>query len=389
MSYTSNINFEVNSEAILSGIINGEIQARMSCKAQNIGNPEGYQKKLQKYKEAGIINSTPSVVNFMRKYPTVFQNPKLISYRNGNIFEEITTLSPLAESDSYDTRVKNRMTIGHGLTDEEMEGMDDFIKGFHDLANSPDIKPIIEETKAYRRKVERTWRSNEESIMKHIYNILGYEPENTGRVSTYIMYPNYDTHRSCQLSDNRTFLFLGKRGKDADNKILAHLSHQAVHQPMLPYKLSMSKQDKQEFHGFIKFLTDKEIYSTLTGKSYLDITTPQENHQLMAKLYPFWLGYRYRFASREGLDSAELIDKAIQRDKAYYESLPKDSKKRKAFEHYQFDSLDPQKIADFFRYKKGITPYEFVKLDFNNKSLVCKGETNQKRENPETDEWVQ
>lgn len=365
MSYISNMSFEVNSDAVISGIINGEIQARMGCKMKNPENPKEYRKELQKYKDAGIVNSTPSVVGFMKKYPNVFKNPKLISYKDGNIFEEMLTLSPLSETGIYDEKVKNRMTITHDLTQEEMKGMDEFLQDFHSLEKKPDVQEIIEETKTYRRSIERLWKSKEKEIMQHVEGILGYTPEVLGKVSTYVMYPNYDTHRSCQTSEKKTSLFLGKRGKDTENKILAHLTHQAVHQPRLPYKLSMSKKEKEEFDAFIKFLTDKEIYSMLSGKSSLEINTPNENSKLMGKIYPFWLGYKYRNSSKQGKIASEEIKKAIETDKAYYDSLPVGSKKRKKYENYNFDKLDSDKIASFFRYKKGMTPYDFVKIDFD------------------------
>lgn len=368
MSNVSNMRFEVNSDAVISGIINGEIQARMCCKAKNPNNTEQYKRELKKYQDAGIVNSTPSVVNFMKTHPNVFRNPKLISYRDGNIFEEMITLVPNSD---YDSRLKNRMTIGHELTSEEMEGMDQFLQDFHSLEQEPDIKAILGETKEYKKSIERLWKRNEREIIQHIKSILGYMPENVGNVNTYIMYPNYDTHRSCQDSQNHTSLFLGKRGNGTEEKILAHLAHQAFHQPMLPYKLSMSSSEKEKFHGFIKFLTDKEIFSKYTGESGLRITTPRENHSLMGKIYPYWLGYRFRNAKKQGLDPALEIEKTIKRDKAYYEALPKDSRQKEFFKFYKFDSLDAEKIAQFFRYKKGMTPYEFIKIDFDNRDAVC------------------
>ena len=91
----------------------------------------------------------------------------------------------------------------------------------------------------------------------------------------------------------------------------------------------------------------------------------------MGKLYPYWLGYRFRNARNQGLNPEVEIQKIIQRDKAYYESLPKGSKQKNAYKDYEFDKLNAKKIAEFFRYKKGMTPYEFVKIDFDNRDAVC------------------
>lgn len=369
MTDMSNMRFEVNSDAIISGLINGEIQARMECMSKSSGDSRKYKSSLRRYEEAGIANSTPSVVEFMKRNPRFFRNPKLIS-QTQNIFEEFVTLSPLSESSGYDETLKSRMTIGHELTSEEMEGIDGFLEDFHSLSSQPDIQEKIEETKTYRRSIERLWRENEKPIMEHVEEILGYTPESVGKVSTFIMYPNYDTHRSCQLSGNRTFLFLGKRGEDLEYKMLSDLTHQAVHQPMIPYKLSMSKLEKDKLHSFIKFLTNKEIFSWLSGKSGLSITTPKEDYDLMGKMYPYWLGYKHRRDASIGLDPAQQIASEIQRDKEYYDSLPEESKTKRRLEGYRLSSLDPEKIATFFRYKKAITPYEFVEIDFNNREAV-------------------
>ena len=368
----SNMRFEVNSDSIVSGIINGEIQARICCKARNANNPEAYKKGLQKYIEAGIVDSTPAIVDFMKKHPIVFQNPKLISQRNGNIFEEMITLAPQTTEGDYAEKVRSRMIISHDLLSDELEGMDVFFSDFHALQEDPEVISIIGKTKQYKNSIERLWKSGEKDIISHIEYILGYSPERVGTVSTYVMYPNYDTHRSCQVSGNSTSLFLGKRGDGAENKILAHLAHQAVHQPMIPYKMSMSKKDKEKLHAFIKFLTDKEIFAKLSGESSLGITTPQENHELMGKIYPYWLGYRFRNARKDGLEPVEEIDKVLRKDIEYFSSLPEGSKAKINYSHYDFKSLDPNKIAEFFRYKKGITPYEFIQIDFDNRDNVCR-----------------
>ena len=93
----------------------------------------------------------------------------------------------------------------------------------------------------------------------------------------------------------------------------------------------------------------------------------------MGKIYPYWLGYRYRNVDKIGQDPEEKIEKAILRDKAYFDKLPQNSKKRKLYASYRFDELDPKKIAEIFRENRGITPYEFVKkFDFDRRDLVCK-----------------
>ena len=359
----SHMNFAVNGNAIVCNIINGEIKGRLACRDD--------ERKRTLYNELGIINSSPTIVRFMGKHPNVFGNKKLIQSNGTNFFGEIVQLSPLSEAESYKDMIKSRMLYEFDISEEELEGMEDFIDELYDLHNDSEFQTIVGETEKYKDSIERVWKSNETQIMKYVRSVLGrYEPKAIGKVSTYIMYPNLDTHRSCQVANDKTFLFFGKCGEKDPNKILSYLAHQAIHQPMLPYTPSMTKKEKEEFHAFIKFLTDKEVYASLTGKSYLDIVTENENPEVMGKIYPFWLGYRYRNADREGKNPVELINKAIKRDKDYFDSLPIKSRKRKLFATYNFEKIDAEKLASFFKSRRGITPYEFAKLDFNDKSLV-------------------
>lgn len=365
----SNMNFAVDGTAVAYNMLDGEIKARIASR----NNPE----RKAFYRQMGVIDSAPAITRFMVKYPNVFGNRKLIHSDGSNFFGGILSLSPLAGTSSQREMLKSRMRYEYDLSDEELAGMEDFIDELNHLKDQPEIRQIVEQTVSYKNYIKSAWESREEGIMEHIKEVLGYEPEAIGSVNAYIMYPNFDTHRSCQLSDKKIYMYFGKcrhEGKDEnyEAKVISALTHQAVHQPMLPYKSSMTKKEKETFHAFIKYLTDKEIYTELSGNSYLDVVTQNEDHTLMAKMYPFWLGYRYRNVDKQGKNPVNEIRKAITRDKEYYDRLPAGSKKRKAFAGYNFEKLDAEKIAVLFKGKRSMTPYEFATLDFDDKSLVYK-----------------
>ena len=352
--------------AVLCNMIDGEIKARIDSKH----NPE----KKEKYKEIGLINSTPAITKFMHKHPNIFGNKKFIKSNGNNIFEEILPISSSYGKDIYIKEVTRRLKYTYDLSDEEIEGMEQFLDDFWNLSSNKEIKGIISATEQYKDSIEEIWRQQEDLVIKSVHEVLGYEPDVVGTVSTYIMYPNFNIHRTCQAKSNQTNLFFGKMKERNPNKIVAYLTHQVVHQPMLPYKPTMTKKQKEEFHAFIKFLTDKDIYNRLTGKSYLDIVTQNENPEIMAKIYPYWLGYRYRNSEKQGINPVKQIQKAIDRDKRYFDRLPEKSKKRKLYGKYEFEKLDAEKIANFFREKRGITPYQFTKINFNNIKNIYKNE---------------
>lgn len=351
------MNFTVDKNAVVCNMLNGEIQGRMKSRK----NPT----LKQAYRESGIIDSTPAITSFIVSHPRIFGNEKLIHRDGSNFFEGILPLYSSRSGASCKESLKTRIAVQYDLTDAEMQGMDTFLDDFQTLADLPEIQKIVSDTEDYKKSIEEAWNASAPSIMKYVTDVLGYEPEITSKVNAYIMYPTFDIHR-CSQENNRTSLFFARRKDNNIHKILSYLAHQAVHQPMLPYKSSMTKQEKEVYHAFIKFLTDKDVYSQLSGKSYLDIVTQDENPEAMGKVYPFWLGYRYRKDS----NAVEEIKNAIQRDKEYYEQLPQNSKKRKLYSTYEFEKLDPEKIANLFKERRGITPYQFAKIDFSKKELV-------------------
>lgn len=357
------INFAVDKMSVLCNIMDGEIKARMDSK----NNPE----RKKHYKELGIIDTVPAITTFMHNHPNIFSNKKFIK-TNRNIFEEILTVSSDYGKYVYIKEVARILEYTYDLSKKEKSDINLFLADFWDLSESEEFQKIIEATEVYKNSIEKIWRQNEEFALSWVKKILGYDPEMAGTVCTYIMYPNFNIHRTCQTKVNQTNLFFGKMKEKNPNKIVAYLTHQVVHQPMLPYKSTMTKKQKEEFHAFIKFLTDKEIYNKLTGKSILDIVTQNENSEAMARVYPYWLGYRYRNVEKEGKESVIEIARAIQRDKRYYDRLPETSKKKQLYRNYQFEKLDALKIAEFFREKKGMTPYQFAEIDFDNRERVCK-----------------
>ena len=371
-----NMNFTVNGNSVVCNLLNGEIQGRMKTR----NNPA----VKQLYRENGIIDSSPAITAFIKRHPRVFGNEKLIQSDGRNFFEGMLTLSPLAQTESYRPALRSRMKYEYDLTDAEVLGMEKFWDDFGELVESPEIQRIVSDTQDYKKSIENAWKLNETSIKEYIKSVLGYDPENVGKVNTYIMYPTFDIHRSHSIDASKTSFFFARRRDNDINKILAFLTHQAVQQPMLPYKNSMTGKQKDEFNAFITFLTDKDVYSQLTGKSSLDIVTQGEKGDVMGRVYPFWLGYRFRNADKEGLNPIEQIRKTIERDKKYFDALPEKSKKRKLYASYAFEKLDPEKISVLFRERRGITPYQFAETDFSQTDLVYKNRYCQKKKTDST-----
>ena len=360
----SNMSFFVSESALICNIIGQDIKARIYSRS----NPE----KRDKYMALKIINASNQITEFMRKYPQFFKNRKLIKIDGSNFCEDLVPAFSLYKDEELVERVKSIFKYEYDLSDEILDNAYDFIQDLIGLSEDSEIKRILDDTINYKNSIEGIWRSNEENIMNHIFDILGYVPEKIGKVKIFVMYPNVNTHRMYPSSKDETCLFLGKRGEKDPNKIAAYLSHQLIHQPMFPYKASMTKEQREIFHGCIKFLADKETYAFLSENSYLDIITEHESAEIMGKIYPFWLGYKYRNADKEGANPAVLIKKDIDRDLRYYNSLPLHSRKKKMASTYNFEMISPEKVAEFFHGKRWMTPYELAQINFDDISKVYK-----------------
>lgn len=359
------INFTIDKMSILCNIMNGEVKARLDSKH----NPE----KKRIYKKMGVIDTSYAITKFMYNHPNVFGNKKLIK-KKGNIFEEMLPISSDNGKSTYIEEVNKLIKYTYDLSETEKKDFNSFLLDFWNLSADNEIKEIIKTTKIYKDSIEKIWKANEDFALKCVHDIVDLELVPVGTVCTYIMYPSFNIHRTCISKSNQINLFFGKMKETNPNKIVAYLTHQVVHQPMLPYKSTMTKKQKEVFHAFIKFLTDKEVYYRLTGKSGLDIVTQNEIPEAMAKVYPYWLGYKFRNAEQNGKNPEREILKTIQRDKKYYDRLLEKSKKRQLYKGYEFEKLDPLKIASYFKEKRGITPYQFYKIDFDNKNYVYKDE---------------
>ena len=85
--------------------------------------------------------------------------------------------------------------------------------------------------------------------------------------------------------------------------------------------------------------------------------------------------YLNRNDVQKGKDPIQGIMDDIARDKVAFNKLSDNSKKKKDYSLYNFDKLDPEKIANFFRDKRGMTPYDVSKkIDFRNKESIFKSE---------------
>ena len=370
-------NFSVNPDTLVFGYVDREVSARHDCLRRAKENPGTNWKQWYKAMiEKQIINTPQSVRDLLRNNASVVRDERFFGASN-NIVQESMLYSALSEQEGL-RKISKYMGVVYELSEEEQAKINEFFSQMYQLKQDPVIKKQVESANQNRAHISRLWKNNEEHIMAHITKIVGDIPEfaekKTSEVDVLILDSKSNTQRTIPLNKKRTVMIYGKKSvneRETDVRTLASLTHQAIHQPILPYKPGMTEEDKKACHAFIKFLTDKEVYTLYTGRSALALKTEGEDSQLMGIVYPYYLGYKYRNARAEGKNPVELISAEIARDKQFYDSIT-DMRIKKRFSSYEFDSLDPKKIAHFFVGKRNISPYKFAQINFHNRFDVTK-----------------
>ena len=118
----SHMSFAVSGNAVLCNILSQDIKARMISRK----NPE----KRIKFKEDGIIEVSPKITNFMKKYPGVFKNKKLIHPDGSNICEALVPILSLTDLDEQENRLKSIMTYEYDIEEAELPEVSGFLQDF-------------------------------------------------------------------------------------------------------------------------------------------------------------------------------------------------------------------------------------------------------------------
>lgn len=371
-SKMSGMKFVVNP----TGVITDLFAKRLAVEGMIKENPE----KKEQLRRQNIIG-TPldrEITRVVRsdnetfaKYPSVVQRD--------NIYSFFSTLS-YKKPEEFRKSVSAKLGTVYGCPDDSIDELMGLVPSCQSVLETEAGEEIIRQTVDYKNKIANLWGRCQESLDEYITQVVGEENlQNNGKlVEVSVRAPIYKNQKNYGEEKNKTIFFYSQSEpisnadrKKVDAYTVSALCHEKVHETLLPYKTYMTEKEKLRFHAFIKFLTDKEIYHMITGESYLDIDTVKENGEVMAKVYPYWLGYLHR---KDSNPVAE-IQQDINRDKLAFDNLS-DPQKKKLYGSYNFDKLSAQKIAQFFVGRKAMTPYEFAKIDFDNRDAV---ETEPKR----------
>lgn len=373
----SGISFNVDGRVIATNILGRSYCASMYASK----NP---QLREEIFKLSKVDSKSP-FARFLKGRESLMGTSKFIHPDGSNIFDTLAREYSKNMGGELDSEsLKNTIQYEFDLSPEEVSEIDfeGLIKGVEDLSTSKDTENYLSYTTSYKNEVENIWNSRQPFILSNIAKIVGssFETKHTEPIHAYITYPSFSTNKASQIGNGNSCLLFGKEIATDISKILGELAYQLVKVSYIPYKTTMTSTQKKYHKAFLKFLAAKETFARLSEKPAAEMVTDKEEADAMAKVYPYWLGYKYRNADREGKTPEACIAAEIARDKKYVESLNKGSKKAKKYASYNFDEYDPKKIAQMFIGKRGMTPYEFNKLPFENQDKVLKSKSKANRE---------
>lgn len=362
-------NFGVDPHIVVANQLGRGYLANMYAKR----NPEQREEILRRSK----VNLNSPFTTFIDQRKDLVQTGKFIHNDGSNIFDTLARVYTRVIEMGIETEdVKRTIQMEYDLSDEDLEkyDFDGLIEGLKALSKSDEVTNVIDYTNSYKNGVEKVWKTNQDFILSNIARIVGksfdMKPKKT--VHAYVTYPSFSTNKASQIGNGNSCILFGKDVRTDATKVLGELAYQLIKVSYLPYKNGMTSTRKNYHRAFLKFLAAKETFSKLSGKPAVEMVTDGESPEYMAKVYPYWLGYKYRNADREGRTPEACIAGEIARDKAYVESLDPQSKKASLYAAYDFENYDPKKIAEIFVGKRGMTPYEFNLLPFENQGRILK-----------------
>lgn len=347
------VNFKVNQYAVLFSSIASELRARGSV----VQDPSSEAR----LREAGLLNNNwiKRISKFAREHKADFVTSKLFSR-----VDVLDALIPFAEklgTQEFDSKARSRLEYGLDMTEDEIEATMRIItpENMQTLIDTPEFSSILMDTNAYRRKVESDWHRSSNENLRRIYELVGVsEIEAYGKdkakadaLTVLIMPPTQRIQRVADKTKKEVVYCLSIPGVNSPHKTAytnGAILNALVGDVILPSSGLTSEQSRKQ-KAYVGYLSVKNTgVSTERHTSVFDYLVPQEDVELMGKLYPAFLAYKYRTASRE--EAVKGITAELQRDIQGFERIQNPDVKSK-MSAYRLNELSPDAMAGLFRGK--------------------------------------
>ena len=362
------VNFKVNKYAVLLSSVANEIRARYEVKKK----PE----RRVTLERNGLLNEgwSTRINEFAKANREDFVTSKIFS--RVDILDTLTPFAPMIGTEGFERAARSRLEYEYQLSDEEIEAaMRIFSKEkLDELASAPEFSDILIRTNEYRRRMELDWQRDLSVNLDRVYSLVGESEtaeelnrrkNGSDSLTVLVMPPNSRVQRVANKTSKEVVFCLSIPGEHSAHKkaytngVILDAYMQDV---VFPYETSMTAQEKQQKSAYIRYIADRNIgTSSVRNASIFDFQTPHENLDMMGKMYPAYLGYKYR---KTPISLAvPAIEAEINRDFEGFSRLPNEDVKSR-MGSFKFGELDPNAIAGLFK-GRYVTPQTFAKLDLD------------------------
>lgn len=359
------VNFKVNQYAVLFGSIASEIKARGTIKSDPT--------QESALRERGLLDEEWSnrINEFAKANKSDFVSSKLFS--RVSLLESLEPFAGKIGTPEFESKARSRMEYEFEMSDEEIEAAIRILSKdkLDTLIDTPEFSKILMDTNLYRRKMEADWHRSAKENVSRIWDLVGrseLESQSKGKqksLTVLVMPPISRVQRIANKESNEVTYCLSIPGKSTEYKSAytnGVILNALVNDVMLSQEKAMTAEQREQQGAYVRFIAGKNTgTSSLKGTSIFDFPGYQENTDVMAKMYPAFLAYKYR---REPHDVAvQGITAEIQRDRVGFSRIKNPAEKKK-MEAYRLDDLSAEGIADLFRGKyMGATSFSTLNLD--------------------------
>lgn len=233
-----------------------------------------------------------------------------------------------------------------------------FIGAMKKLMATEEFDNLYSITCDYRNKLENNWNNNKENISDFVEGITGKVFDKKAKVM--VLPPIFERGYTCRWKD-RDIAYSHCFDPNAENNELiemVYLAHEFMHSQGFPYLSGQDRTAKNNLHGFIQYLTDNELCNRLSMQKGIAYQYGDNRHhgidnKTFLDMYPYFIGYLYRNEE----NPLEYIATNMRKNRRFSAIRDENGSDKQLY--------SPIAIANYFRGKKNMSPYDFVKLDFS------------------------
>lgn len=233
-----------------------------------------------------------------------------------------------------------------------------FVGTMKKLMSTEEFENLYSITYDYKNKLENNWNNNKENISNFVEGITRKVFDKDAKVM--VLPPIFEKGQTCTYKD-RDIVYshcFDPNVKNNELIELVYLTHEFMHSQGFPYLNRKDRVATKNLHGFIQYLADNELCNRLSmqkGIAYQYGDNPHHgiDNRTFLEMYPYFIGYLYRNEE----NPVECIENNMKKNIKFSAVKDENGNAKQLY--------SPIAIANYFRGKKNMSPYDFANLDFS------------------------